>query len=50
DNAEAILEAGAAGVGFVSSLFPSADLRDRNYDVIEQRARAIIARVRATDR
>ncbi|MBK8233598.1 MAG: bifunctional 4-hydroxy-2-oxoglutarate aldolase/2-dehydro-3-deoxy-phosphogluconate aldolase [Candidatus Eisenbacteria bacterium] len=47
DNAEAILEAGAAGVGFVSSLFPSADLRDRNYDAIEQRARAIITRLRA---
>lgn len=47
DNAEAILEAGAAGVGFVSSLFPNADLRDRNYDAIEQRARTIITRLRA---
>lgn len=38
DNFIGILQAGAAGVGFVASLFDPADMAERDYVVIEKRA------------
>lgn len=42
-NAAAYLAVGCWAVGFVSSLFPAEDLRERRYDRIEQRAREFLA-------
>ncbi len=42
ENFTAILEAGAAGVGFVKPLFEPADLARRDFDAIEKRAAGII--------
>ncbi len=44
DNFVEILRAGAAGVGFVSSLFHADELAARNFTAIEQRAASICAR------
>jgi len=41
DNFEAIMRAGAAGVGFVSSLFDPRDMASGNFDAIERRAAGI---------
>jgi len=46
ENFCAILEAGAFGVGFVSSLFAPADLKAENYAAIERRAAGIFAQWR----
>ena len=48
DNAAAYLEAGAFAVGFVTSLFEPADVKAGRWDVIESRARAMLAAVRST--
>lgn len=42
ENFQAVLAAGAAGVGFVSSLFAAQDLAARDYDAIERRAASIV--------
>ncbi len=47
DNAAAYLQAGAAAVGFVSSLFDAGDLTAGRFDAIEARARAAVAAVGA---
>lgn len=46
ENFRAILEAGAFGVGFVSSLFVPTDLKAENYAAIERRAAGIFAQWR----
>lgn len=46
DNFRAILQAGAFGVGFVSSLFAPEDMKGRNWAAIERRAAGIIAQLR----
>lgn len=45
ENFLSILQAGAFGVGFVSSLFSAGDLAARRFDVIETRAAAIVQRL-----
>ena len=45
DNAVAHLEAGAFGVGFVASLFDSADLAAGRFDAIRERAAQMVAAV-----
>ena len=45
DNMIDVLRAGAAGIGFVKSLFVPADLANRNFSAIQQRASAIIKRL-----
>lgn len=47
ENAAAYLKAGAAAVGFVSSLFEATDLATGRFDAIEGRARAAVAAVEA---
>lgn len=47
ENAVAYLKAGAFAVGFVNSLFEPADVKASRWDVIESRARAMLAAVRA---
>ena len=47
DNAAAYLAAGAVAVGFVSSLFAAEDLAAGRWDRVEERARAMLAAVRA---
>ncbi|GMU33997.1 MAG: hypothetical protein AMXMBFR20_18690 [Planctomycetia bacterium] len=42
DNFLAVLASGAAGVGFVKSLFDPAELSAKNYSAIQARARRII--------
>lgn len=42
ENFLAVLAAGAAGVGFVSSLFRAEDLSSRDYAVIEKRAWGVV--------
>ena len=42
-NFQAVLAAGAFGVGFVSSLFTPEDIAARNFDAIRQRAESIVA-------
>lgn len=44
DNFLAVLRAGAAGVGFVRSLFDPSDLAERRFDRIKRRAAEIIQR------
>lgn len=44
-NAAAYLQAGAAAVGFVNSLFNPADIREKDFDAIERRARDMLAAV-----
>ena len=46
ENMCAVLDAGAAGIGFVRSLFAPDDMAARNFDAIQARARAITSRVR----
>ena len=46
DNVTGWLDAGAFGVGFVGSLFEPSDLLHRRFDVIEQRARGMVAKER----
>jgi len=46
DNFQAVLAAGAFGVGFVSSLFAPDDMRTRNYAAIERRAAGIFAQMK----
>jgi 2-dehydro-3-deoxyphosphogluconate aldolase/(4S)-4-hydroxy-2-oxoglutarate aldolase len=46
ENAAAYLQAGAAAVGFVNSLFAPEDVKAGRFDVIEQRARQMLAAVR----
>ena len=41
DNMCEVLDAGAAGIGFVRSLFTPADIAARNFDAIQRRAQAI---------
>ena len=43
DNMVAVLEAGAAGVGFVGPLFDPQSIRNRNFDDIRERAEKIVA-------
>ena len=43
DNMLEVLEAGAAGVGFVGPLFDLQSMRNRNYDDIRERAVKIVA-------
>jgi len=43
ENFRAVLEAGAFGVGFVSSLFSPADMQSRNFAALERRAQGIFA-------
>ena len=43
DNMVAVLEAGAAGVGFVGPLFDPQSMRTRNFDDIRERAKKIVA-------
>ena len=45
DNMREVLDAGAAGIGFVRSLFTPDDMATRNFDAIEARASAITARM-----
>jgi Entner-Doudoroff aldolase len=45
DNAAQYLEAGAHAVGFVSSLFVPEDIRDGRFDLVEERARQLLARL-----
>ena len=47
NNAAAYLAAGAVAVGFVASLFPAEDVAAGRADRIEERARRLLARVRA---
>ena len=47
DNAAAWLAAGAVAVGFVTSLFPADDLAAGRFDRVEERAREMLAAVRA---
>ena len=47
DNAAAWLAAGAVAVGFVTSLFPADDLAAGRFDRVEDRAREMLAAVRA---
>lgn len=47
DNAADYLAAGAVAVGFVASLFRADDLAAGRFDRIEERARALLAAVRA---
>lgn len=46
DNAADVLSAGAAGVGFVASLFEPEWMATGNLDAIEQRARDLLAQVK----
>ena len=50
ENFLAILEAGAFGVGFVSSLFPAAEIASGDYGAIEKRAKRIHQRFREWNR
>ena len=43
DNMLEVLEAGAAGVGFVGPLFDPQSMRNRNFDDIQERAEKIVA-------
>ena len=43
DNMLEVLEAGAAGVGFVGPLFDPQSMRNRNFDDIRERAEKIVA-------
>ena len=45
DNMVAVLEAGAAGVGFVGPLFDPQSMRNRNFDDIRERAEKIVAQL-----
>ena len=45
DNMLDVLQAGAAGTGFVSPLFDPEMIRNKNYDGIRQRAEAIVDRL-----
>jgi 2-dehydro-3-deoxyphosphogluconate aldolase / (4S)-4-hydroxy-2-oxoglutarate aldolase len=45
ENARAFLDAGCFAVGFVGSLFDPADLAERRFDRIAERARTLLARV-----
>lgn len=47
DNVDAWLQAGSFGLGFVASLFDAEDLRLRRFDVIQQRAARLVAKVAA---
>ena len=47
ENMREVLDAGAAGIGFVRSLFAPADVDTRNFDAIQQRASAITARMQS---
>lgn len=47
ENAQAYLKAGSFAVGFVSSLFDAGEIARGQFDLIEARARACIASVRA---
>ena len=48
DNMCDVLDAGAAGIGFVRSLFAPDDMAAGNFDAIQQRAQAITARMQPT--
>ena len=45
DNMLDVLQAGAAGTGFVNQLFDPEMIRNKNYDGIHQRAEAIVERL-----
>ncbi len=45
-NARAWLDAGAHAVGFTQSLFDAAEIKARRFDLVEERARALLAAVR----
>ena len=45
DNMLDVLQAGAAGIGFVRPLFDPEMIRNKNYDGIRQRAEAIVERL-----
>ena len=45
DNMLEVLEAGAAGVGFVGPLFNLQSMRNRNFDDIQERAEKIVAQL-----
>lgn len=45
ENFMAVLKAGAAGVGFVKSLFEPRDMAEKDYAAIQQRAAAITAQL-----
>jgi Entner-Doudoroff aldolase len=45
DNFISVLQAGAYGAGFVSSLFLPGDIAARNFDAIEARAASIVSRL-----
>lgn len=45
ENCEQWLDAGSFGIGFVGSLFEPMDMKRHRFDVIEQRARRMVAKV-----
>ncbi|NOX57466.1 MAG: hypothetical protein GXP29_01240, partial [Planctomycetes bacterium] len=45
ENFQDILDAGATGVGFVSSLFTPADMQARNFGAIRKRAEQITSTI-----
>ena len=47
ENFQEILKAGAAGVGFVSSIFDAQDMARRDFTAIERRAARIVGRLEA---
>lgn len=49
ENARAVLAAGAAGAGFVRSLFDPADMEKRDFAAIERRAAAIMQQVQSAE-
>jgi 2-dehydro-3-deoxyphosphogluconate aldolase/(4S)-4-hydroxy-2-oxoglutarate aldolase len=49
ENFLSILAAGAFGVGFVASLFPARDLKEGNFQMVEERARRIMEKLGTRD-
>ncbi|RKZ35297.1 MAG: hypothetical protein DRQ37_06725, partial [Gammaproteobacteria bacterium] len=45
DNAAEFLQAGAFGLGFVATLFDGEDMKNKNYEHIEERARTIFKNI-----
>lgn len=48
NNAQSLLKAGAHAVGFTTALFDPNDLREKRFDMIEQRGAKLLAAVGAT--
>ena len=47
ENAAQYLSAGAFAVGFVNSLFDPSDVKHQRWDIIESRARAMLAAIQS---